>query len=55
MNDTVSNENVRGDDLGAVDIDGAVHDGDGDVAALHGRDHAVIAQAGAVRNSSIDD
>lgn len=54
MQDTVCDEDVGGDDAGAVHEDLAVDDGDGHVAATEGGDSAV-GQRAAVCNGSVDD
>lgn len=42
MDDTVCDDEVGRDDLGAVDVDGAVQDGDGEEVALHALDLGVV-------------
>lgn len=54
VQDTVGEEDVGGDDAGAVHEDFTVDDGDGDVVAAEGRDGAV-GQRAAVGDCAVDD
>lgn len=54
MQDTVGDQDVSGDDAGAVHEDFAVDDGDGDVAAAEGGDGA-IGQRAAVGDGAVND
>ena len=55
VDDTVGDKDIGCDDLGAVDEDGAVDDGDGHFGALHGCDHGVVCEAGAVGHGAVND
>ena len=54
MQDTIGQQDIGGDDAGAVDEDFAVDDGDGHVVAAKGGDGAV-GQRAAVSDCAIDD
>jgi len=55
VNDTVGDENVGGDNLSAVDEDGAIVHGNGDVGAAHGFKHGVVHEFGAVADGAVYD
>ena len=55
MDDTVGDENVGNEDLGAVDEDGAVGEGDGDVISLQGFGGGAVHEHGAVKDGAFDD
>ena len=55
VDDTICNKNIWQDDHGAVDKDGAIVDGDGDIAALHGLKGGCVHEHGAVTYHSADD
>jgi len=52
VDDTVGNENVRGDDASTVDKDLSVSNGDGQVGAVYGLEGGAVGQAAAVTDSA---
>ena len=55
VHNAIRNQDVGSHDLGAVDEDGAVHNGDGHVVALECLDRGAVRQVSAVGNGAIDD
>lgn len=55
MNNTVGDENVRGDDASTVDKDLSVDDGDGQVGAINGLEGGTVGQTAAVADGSGND
>lgn len=55
VSNTVGNENVRDDNLGRVEEDVAVADGDLDRAALEGGDGLSILEGAAIAHSAVND
>jgi hypothetical protein len=55
VQDTVGEQDVGGDDAGAVHVDVAVDDGDCDVVAAEGRDDGAVGQSAAVGDCAVDD
>ena len=55
VDNTVGNKDIRGGDLGTVDVDSAVLNTDSDVATTQCLQTGAIGQLRAVANSSVDD
>ena len=54
MYDAIGDQDVRGDDLGAVNEDRAIRDSDGKVHAAHRGKHCAVLEGRAVTDGAID-